>query len=294
MNHLDMSAVAANVFIPIGGWINATTSSSTERPFSGTFDGNGKKIRNLSITRNASGAAVGLFGHTSGATIKNLGIENGNITTTNASYIGGLVGSAVGGTITNCSFSGTVSGSGATYVGGLAGSSGAITTSCYTTGVVTYGTNTGGLFGIGSNIISNCFSTCTMTGSATANAYLGGLIGRTYSSLTSIFNCYAAPTAFTRNTNASARNGLFIGNYEEYAGGPLGEVINCYYSNRLEAGNLPAYMGTGTITTGQLIGKTDTELKEAATATLLNAGQTPQAWRADFTPNVNGGFPILS
>ena len=88
---IDLNNVA---FTPIGTFI-------------GTFDGDGKKIQNLSISRSGSGISlsVGLF-QVSAGTIKNLGIENFNITASAGSStslsIGALVGSIIGGTVSNC------------------------------------------------------------------------------------------------------------------------------------------------------------------------------------------------
>lgn len=54
--------------------------------FQGVFDGNGHTISGLKYTTHL--IATGLFGHTKGATIKNLVIESADI---NATYIGGIV-----------------------------------------------------------------------------------------------------------------------------------------------------------------------------------------------------------
>ena len=67
-------------FTPIG-------NSST--PFTGTFNGNSYTISNLFINLPTTND-VGLFGHTSGATIENVGLVNANITGKN--NVGALVG----------------------------------------------------------------------------------------------------------------------------------------------------------------------------------------------------------
>ena len=74
------------------------------KKFSGTFDGNGKTIKNLSITGNA-GAYVGIFRSlTTNGNIENLTLDNLTISggATSSSFIGGLVGYMDGGTISGC------------------------------------------------------------------------------------------------------------------------------------------------------------------------------------------------
>ena len=77
-NDIDLGG---NRWTPIG---NSSNHSST---FRGTFDGNGKKISNLSVS---GGTGVGLFGMVSPKAIKNLTIENAVIYGTH--YAGALAG----------------------------------------------------------------------------------------------------------------------------------------------------------------------------------------------------------
>ena len=120
-------------------------------PFTGTFDGNGKIISKLTIMD--TGSYVGLFGFALGSHIKNVKLEDVNVT---GDYqVGGLVGDNKDGEITNSYATGAVIGTGGdeVYVGGLVGYNywGTITRS-YATGAVT-GTGgdvvgVGGLVGI--------------------------------------------------------------------------------------------------------------------------------------------------
>jgi len=81
--------------------------------FEGVFNGDGHIVRNLTIdTVGANNDYLGLFGKIegSGARVKNLGIENTNITGGNYSArLGGLCGNNSG-TITNCYATGPVTG----------------------------------------------------------------------------------------------------------------------------------------------------------------------------------------
>ena len=176
-------------------------------PFSGTFDGNGHVIRNLTMVT-YSGIPVGLFGDVDSAGhIRNLGLINvhiggdqnvgglvdynqGTITacyatgTVNGSYaVGGLVGKNYQGTITGCYATGTVNGSYA--VGGLVGMNdqGVITAS-YAAGSVSGSRRyVGGLVGWNSGTISACYATGTVGGSSS----VGGVVGYNIGSFTACF-----------------------------------------------------------------------------------------------------------
>ena len=123
--------------------------------FTGTFDGNGYKVANLTI--NASGSShsyLGLFGQIkSSGVIKNLGVENVSITAGDgAVLIGALVGFAnTGSAINNCYVTGSVAaGANSVYLGGLTGANNVHINDCYVMVNVTGGTNSdyvGGLTG---------------------------------------------------------------------------------------------------------------------------------------------------
>src|SRR5574344_1225931 len=115
--------------------------------FTGTFDGNGHVIKNLTIDR-INEYNVGLFGATSGATISNVGLENVNVKGQN--YVGGLLGQNYDSTVSNSYATGSVTG---TYiVGGLVGQNSSSTVSnSYATGSVTGNDEVGGLVGYNSS-----------------------------------------------------------------------------------------------------------------------------------------------
>ena len=79
-------------------------------PFTGSFDGKGYSISNVTMELNTTGAVekngyAGLFGYTQNATIKNLQLSQSFNITMNANsntYIGMLVGQAEGTTIDSC------------------------------------------------------------------------------------------------------------------------------------------------------------------------------------------------
>jgi len=72
-----------------------------DRPFKGTYDGQGYVIKNLSLINDdtAIGTNVGLFGYTDGATIKNLTLVDGSVT--GFDNVGAVVGYAKDTTLEN-------------------------------------------------------------------------------------------------------------------------------------------------------------------------------------------------
>lgn len=95
--------------------INFQPIGSINEPFTGVFDGNGYKIKNLNIQLNQDD--VGFFSSTENAKLSNLALDNATIIA--KSEVGGLVGHAKQTSITNCSLKGVVSGE--IGVGGLVG-----------------------------------------------------------------------------------------------------------------------------------------------------------------------------
>ena len=191
--------------------------------YTGTFDGGGHTIMGLTITTNDQ--YVGLFGRLGKAgTVKNVVMEGIQITCNHRlGYAGGVAGFSWGGTIENCSVSGSVSGTicaggvvgiqweasitgcsssatvkGMVQVGGVAGetNSGATMAACYATGNVTIEIDPinnilgGGLVGFnaGSSVLA-CYATgnVTSTGSGTGNVHIGGFLGGNYTTVTA---CY--------------------------------------------------------------------------------------------------------
>ncbi|MBE0534168.1 MAG: hypothetical protein IH624_00765 [Phycisphaerae bacterium] len=177
-----------------------------DNPFTGSFDGNGHIIQNLTIE---GVACLGLFGYVGqNALITSTGLENASIAGT-GNYVGGLVGYNDRGTVTACYTVGHFSGKGS--VGGLVGGNyyGAMTT-CYATGNVSGSSSVGGL--VGSNYYGT-MSSCYMTGSVSGSSSVGGLVG---SNTYHVMNCYATSTV----SGSSSVGGL--------VGSNNGTVSDCY------------------------------------------------------------------
>ena len=190
--------------------------------YTGTFDGGGHTIKGLTVTTNDQ--FVGLFGSIGYAgTVKNVMMEDVQITSNRSSgfaggvagysdgtiencsvsgsvsgtvYVGGVVGAQLGGSITGCSSSATVKGT--VDVGGVAGqtNSSATLTACYATGNVIIEMDPkkniagGSLVGMnaGSSLLA-CYATgnVTSTGSSTGYMHIGGFLGNNYTTVTA---CY--------------------------------------------------------------------------------------------------------
>ena len=190
--------------------------------YTGTFDGGGHTIKGLTVTTNDQ--FVGLFGSIGYAgTVKNVMMEDVQITSNRSSGFAGGVAGYSDGTIENCSVSGSVSGT--VYVGGVVGAQwegsitgcsssatvkgmvdvggvvgqtndGATLTACYATGNViieiapTKNISGGSLVGFnGGNGVRACYATgnVTSTGSSTGNVHIFGLLGDNYTTVTA---CY--------------------------------------------------------------------------------------------------------
>jgi hypothetical protein len=181
--------------------IEMTPVGNDVNNFTGSFDGQSYIISNVYINMPGSDN-VGLFGEVSGGQIRNLGVENVNITGRN--YVGGLVGWDDSGSITNCYSTGTVSG----YydVGGLVGLNWSTLTSCYATGLVSGYYSVGGLVGYnGGGTLTSCYATGSVSGGDNSY-YLGGLAGENYGT---IDNCYS--TGAVTGRDSSYDLGGFVG-----------------------------------------------------------------------------------
>jgi beta-lactam-binding protein with PASTA domain len=144
--------------------------NSTTR-FTGSFNGDGHVMRNITINMPNS-SNVGLFGViNTGGQVYNLGLDSANIT--GCSYVGILAG-ANAGTISGCYAAGSVFGS--EYgAGGLVGYNYySSVINCYATGEVVGNSYAGGLIG---NCVGGTVSNCYVTGVVSGNSSVGELIG---------------------------------------------------------------------------------------------------------------------
>ena len=232
-----------------------------QNPYTGTFDGNNHTIRGLTVT--GSNEYAGLFGYIgSGGTVKNVkledvqitsdhqyanvggvaGINNGTIENCSVSgrvrgySAGGVVGQQYSGSITLCNSSATVQGT--SQVGGVVGYTnyGVTLTACYATGDVTAeNNNTAGTFFAGGVVGSNggnltaCYATGKVTG-GTGSIYVGGVTGSNDSG--TLTACYHA--AETVSGPDGATGGVTGRNYNASVGIPA--ITACYWKNDQDEG----------------------------------------------------------
>jgi len=173
-------------FVPLGDGTAITGYSSTSG-FSGTFNGNGHYISNLTID-NTVNYGLGLFSSVvSGGTIENVGLLGGSITGSHDT--GGLIGDLTTGTVNDTYSSATVNSTGGS-VGGLVGLNAGTISNSYTTGNITGGNGaTGGIVGRNGNTangsISDVYATGAVTGAsgtASSGSYdVGAVVGWNFS-----------------------------------------------------------------------------------------------------------------
>ena len=136
-----------------------TLIGTNTNPFTGTFNGNNKTISGL-YYNNSGESDVGLFGCV-GVNGKVINVTLADSYVSGKSYVGGICGSNMGGTLQGCHNTGTVSGN--SGVGGVCGQNNSSTVKgCYNTGEV-----------IGNNPVG---SVCGWNGGATVEKcyYLAG------------------------------------------------------------------------------------------------------------------------
>ncbi|MCL2155221.1 MAG: hypothetical protein FWH53_06115 [Leptospirales bacterium] len=173
---------------PIGG-------QSTQ--YTGTFDGNGKTIADLTITGTTANY-LGLFGHTdTGSEVMNLALVDVNISVTDSNNVGGIAGYNRG-TIQNCYVTGSVSSTttsstASTPVGGIAGNNTGSVKNCYTIITVTGRANVAGI--AGTNQTGGTIQECVALGqsvSVTASTAAIGRVEGSYPSPSGLANNYAS------------------------------------------------------------------------------------------------------
>ena len=262
-------------------WTPIGTSYSNK--YTGTFDGGGHTIKGLTVTTNDGN--VGLFGYLNRAgTVKNVVMEGIQITNNqiNGGSIGGVVGFSWGGTIENCSVSGSVSGT--VYVGGVVGAQwdGSIT-GCSSSATVKGMVNVGGVVGQtnGNTTLTACYATgnVTLEIDPKKNIAGGSLVG--FNGGSSLLACYA--TGNVTSTGSSTGKVHISG----FLGDNYTTVTACYWKNNHEQGI--GYKKEGTVTEVTKVDGTGVTWKNAVdvmNTALQNAGSK---WRYEL----NGALPTL-
>jgi len=219
VSHINLSDYTGTDFNIIGDNIHGV--------FSGTFDGNGRTISGFTYATSST-ECVGLFGYVSGADaeIRDLTLNNVNISNQLSGYVGALAGCLADGTISNCHINGG-SVTGINSVGGLVGykTNGTVEKSSARTTVS--GTDSaeaiGGLIGknIGGYIQQSCSS-----GTVSGEYQVGGLAGY---HIGFMINCYSQDAVEANSA----------------VGGLAGYVVSCVIINSYASGLVEASVDVG-------------------------------------------------
>lgn len=290
---LQQMAFNRNKYFKLANDIDYSTAPSYWTPidqFSGSLDGDNHTISNFAICND--GYRAGMFSNTAeNATIKNLTFMNPTMELTgNNSYagfiaaeglkttidnvhiygakvesnedvdatFGGLMGGTYDyGTISNCSFNGTVNLPGSSRVGGLAGL--ARTSSKINTSLVDMdATAAGGLGGIVSESgTDNTITDCEVRGNLTANNTIGGIAATSSRAL--IYRCItrANITATQPSRWGGFVAGGIVGDLEgDYTGSDDKVLTNCLADVNIKAENTNESISGYPETVHQIVGKT--------------------------------------
>ncbi len=282
----DLVLTAANWY-PIG---------SSQAPFYGTFDGNGKTISGFQMT--TSKGEQGFFGVVGGnGQVKNLHVS-GTVSAAgdNALAIGGIAGT-VEGELLGCTFSGSVSGT--SQVGGIVGMIDlhGMVKECRNTASVSGGDKVGGIAGTSSygdiyycvnkgtvgsadaelvgGIVGDAVNYAVITGSyntgaVTGSRYVGGIAGKVYVASAPL-GCYSVGAV-----TGSLYTGGVLGNLDgtDY----ITTVTGSFYLNSLPADK------TATA-------KKEAEMKDSSFVGILNRDAYVECYVSDS--GINQGYPIL-
>ena len=139
--------------------------------YCGTFDGNGKTIRNLYI--NSTFMFEGFFGYAKYGCIKNITFDNAKVKNTNKFGTGILTGGFEKGTIENIKILANCSVEGTENTGGIAGGGAGYISNCENRAMVNGTNNVGGIVGYGEGSLQNSAN----YGDISGVAQVGNLIG---------------------------------------------------------------------------------------------------------------------
>lgn len=266
--------------------MSSTTDYLPAADFTGTLDGQGHVISNLTINGNVTKnlhqvALLGYIGD--GGYVCNLGIEN--VTLTGQELVGGLCGMNRGGILENCYVTGSITDEiiadiagglcgynyaeivncyaetevvGDDFLGGLCGWSPGSISASFATGNVSGISYIGGLCGTNSGTVMNCYSRGDVTQRGYWPGKTGGLVGMNWNG---IINCYSAGSV---NGTEGDVGGICGTNW-----GSVSSITNCFWDIETQAGTITASVGAnphgGTIT--NVLSKTTSEMQTQSTFT---------------------------
>lgn len=196
------------------------TPIGNSKKYQGTFDGNGKTIRNLFISSTSN--KIGFFGYAADCRIKNITFDNAKVKGNDNCSTGILAGCAGSCVIENIKTTGNCSVEGKEETGGIAGRANGNISNCENHAIVKGLHSVGGIVGIcfdSENSITSCANYGEITGT---EDFVGGIIG--YFGEGSLQN--------------SANNGNITG--DARVGNLIGYANICNINNVLGIGNITA------------------------------------------------------
>ena len=206
------------------------------RMYCGTFDGNGKTIRNLYI--NSTIMNKGFFGYANSGSIKNITFDNAKVKNTHYNGTGILTGVFEKCTIENIKTLANCSVEGTENTGGIAGVGAGNISNCENRAMVNGTNNVGGIVGNSSdNTISSCANYGAVTGT---ESNVGGMVG--YFSSGTIQNC--------------ANYGDISG--ADCVGNQIGYARICNLNNVLGIGNVTATTSQSGLLAGVILDSSST------------------------------------
>ena len=268
MNDIDLAGYSGGQWEPIGGFFWDSFDEDMydyddtyDFAFTGNFDGQGHIIKNMKITGNKY-LFNGLFGIMYGASVKNLGMENTNISILHKTaspdddfsnpffYSGAICGLGDDdSSFSNCYNTGNISSvinSGYmsySIIGGICAISGedSSITYCYNTANISASSSSdnysssgaGGICAASYGPISNCYNTGNISASSTGDdSFAGGICAYNDSAIS---NCYN-----TGNITSATSNGD-----DSFTGGISGEsygyISNCYSAGSISSASSDGY-----------------------------------------------------
>ena len=206
------------------------------RMYCGTFDGNGKTIRNLYI--NSTIMNKGFFGYANSGSIKNITFDNAKVKNTHYNGTGILAGVFEKCTIENIKTLANCSVEGTENTGGIAGIGTGNISNCENRAMVNGTNNVGGIVG---NASDNTISSCANYGAVTGTeSNVGGMVG--YFSSGTIQNC--------------ANYGDISG--ADCVGNQIGYARICNLNNVLGIGNVTATTSQSGLLAGVILDSSST------------------------------------
>lgn len=219
--------------IDCSGYEDFNPIGSENSPFTGSLNGKGWAINDLTISKSEENN-VGLFASLSGASISNLNFVSSSITGVN--YVGALSGYSTSTSISNVNVDMSSGGglTGDTYIGGLVGSliNGSIASSSFFQGEIDGIDYVGGL--VGQSLDSNITNSYADTNISGEN-YIGGLVGDFSSGFitSSYFSGGVSGTNFIGGLAGQSLDSNIIYSYadswvegSEHIGGLIGHATN--------------------------------------------------------------------